>query len=415
LVIPLIAAVVLTGSQDTMPFSLETATARALAVSPRIAAATGAIRAPRGLRAEARWPLPDNPTLEYGRVRRTSGGPTAYDRQWVVTQEVEIAGQWALRGGAASALVRSFEARAADARRLVALEARRAYAALAIAERRAALTDSAAAFGERLAEFARRQFDAGEVNRLELNAAVLEAARTRSSAERALADAEGAAADLARLLGLPRDTVPRTVPLPPVPPIVWDSDSLLLAIARGRRSDLRAAEEQRRSADRALSAARLSLVPNLTVSALSGREEGTDRLLGVAVGVRIPLFHRQQTAIGVAQAERAAAAADEAATSRAIQAEVVAAGSRFRRARAAERRFATEVLRGATENVTLSERALTEGEVSLTDVLVLRTTAVAAQLEYLDVLQDAANAWFGLAAALAAEPAELGSVLGGGE
>jgi outer membrane protein TolC len=69
------------------------------------------------------------------------------------------------------------------------------------------------------------------------------------------------------------------------------------------------------------------------------------------------------------------------------------------------------VLRAATENVTLTERALAEGEVSVTDVVVLRSAAVAAQLEYLDVLGEATAAWFELAAALNTSPAELAELL----
>jgi hypothetical protein len=57
---------------------------------------------------------------------------------------------------------------------------------------------------------------------------------------------------------------------------------------------------------------------------------------------------------------------------------------------------------------------LAEGEVSVTDVLVLRGTAVAAQLEYLDVLRDAASAWFELSAALAIEPSALSAILNPG-
>jgi cobalt-zinc-cadmium efflux system outer membrane protein len=311
--------------------------------------------------------------------------------------------------------VRSAEERVDDARRIAALDARRPYVALAVAERAAALTDSAAAFAERLAEFARRQFEAGEVNRLEWNAAVLEAARAGSAAERARAAATAAAAELARLLALPRDSTPRTALLPAIPDLRWSSDSVLVSLARARRPDLRASDALRLSADRNVTAARLSFIPNLTVSAFNGREEGTDRLLDFALGVKIPLFHRRQADIGAAEAERAAARADVAATERGVQADVLAAGARFLRARAAERRFATEVLRAATENVTLTERALAEGEVSLTDVLVLRATAVSAQLEYLDVLRDASNAWFELAAALAAEPADLAALLGTGD
>ena len=414
MVLALVTAVLI-APQDTVVLTLAEATTRAVAMSPSIAASAGAVRAPRGLRAEAWWPFPENPTLEYGRVRRRTGSGTFYDRELALTQEIEIAGQWAWRRSAATALVRSAEARVDDARRLVALEARRAYAALAVAERRAALTDSAAAFAERLAEFARQQFEAGEVNRLEWNAAVLEAARLRSGAERARAEAAAAAADLARLLALPVDSTPRTAALLAIPALRWDSDSVLLSVARARRPDLRASEALRRSADRNVTAAKLSFIPNLAISAFDGREEGTDRLLGFAVGVKIPLFHRQQAGIGAAQAERAAARAELAATERAVQADVLAAGARFLRARAAERRFATDVLRAATENVTLTERALAEGEVSLTDVLVLRATAVNAQLEYLDVLQNASDAWFELAAALAVEPADLAALLGTGD
>jgi len=400
---------------DTLVIPLDAAVRRALAVSPTVSASVGAVRAPRGLRAEAWWPFPDNPTLEYGRVRRQTGTGTTYDREWVLTQEIEIAGQWAWRGSAASALVRSAEERVDDARRIVAFDARRAYVALAVAERAAALMDSAAAFAERLAEFARRQFEVGEVNRLEWNAAVLEAARARSAAERARAASTAAATDLARLLALPRDSTPRTALLPAIPDLRWSSDSVLVSLARARRPDLRVSDALRLSADRNVTAARLSFIPNLTVSAFNGREEGTDRLLGFALGVKIPLFHRRQADIGAAEAERAAARADVAATERGVQADVLAAGARFLRARAAERRFATEVLRAATENLTLTERALAEGEVSLTDVLVLRATAVSAQLEYLDVLRDASNAWFELAAALAAEPADLAALLGTGD
>ena len=155
-------------------------------------------------------------------------------------------------------------------------------------------------------------------------------------------------------------------------------------------------------------------MPSVVASTFGGREAGTDRLQGVQVGVAIPLFRREQANIGLAEAERAAATANLTAAERAVVADVLAAGARFRRAAASERRFATEVLRAATENVTLTERALAEGEVSVTDVLVLRGTAVAAQLEYLDVLRDAASAWFELSAALAIEPSALSAILNPG-
>lgn len=391
-------------SQNT--WRLPDVSPRAIQVSPRIAAATGAVRAPAGRRAESFWPFPENPTLEYGRVRRR-GAATTFDREWALSQEVEVAGQWAVRRSAASAEVRSAEARILDARRIVALEARRAWITLAIAEKRAALTDTSAQFAERISQLAKRLFDAGEANRLELNAAVLEAARARSSAERARAQSDAAATDLARVLALPAGSSPQAAAPPPLPTGVLPPDSMLQHLAAARRPDLLAAQEFRIGAARSLTAARMGLIPNLTVAAIGGREAATDAMFGFSVGVRIPLFHRQQAGVGAAEADRSAAEAEQTATSRMVVSEVSTALAQFSRARLAERRFANEVLRSANENVMLTERALTEGEVDLTSVLVLRTTAVSAQLEYLEVLQGAYDAWMDLAAALALEPEEI--------
>jgi len=300
MIVSLIGAATLLMSQETVVLTLEAAAARALRVSPSVAAARGATQAPLGLRAESRTPFPDNPTLEYGRVRRRSGPGTVYDRQWSVYQTIEIGGQWMARGAGASALVRSSEARVDDVRRIVALEARRSFATLAIAERRAALLDSSALFAERLSGFATKQFEAGEVKRLQRNVVVLEAARARSAADRARAQVSQAAADLARLLALPRDSTVRASSLPEIPGLGRMSDSALLVRALDRRPDLRAATDASEGAERFVTAARLAFVPNLSLSAFNGREAGTDNLLGLAVGFSLPLVHRQRASIGAA-------------------------------------------------------------------------------------------------------------------
>lgn len=407
----LLAAALLGAPQDTAVLTLGEAVARALAVSPLVAAADGAVRAPEGERSQALWPFPSNPAFEYGRARRRSPDSEVYDWEWRAIQEVELGGQWFLRRSAASRRVDAAQARALDARRLTVAAARAVYVALAIAERRAALTDSNAVFAERLAESAQNQLDAGEINRLEYNAAVLESARARSEAERARGAREAGAANLARLLALGPDSMPRTSPLPTLPDLSLEDEVRLLSIARARRPDLSAATFETEAAERTLSLAKRSLIPNLTFSVFSAREEGTDDLLGFTAALSIPLFQRQQANIGLARAGRAIARAEVAATTLRLEAEVRSAAARYMRAASAERRFAVDVLRAATENVTLTERALEEGEVSVTDVVVLRSAAVAAQLEYLEVLAEAYLAWFELAAGLNATPAELSELI----
>jgi len=409
----LVSSALLGVPQDTVALTIQDAVRRALAVSPQVLAAEGAVAGPRGERSEAVWPFPTNPELEYERVRRVTLGGTTYDRGFAVRQELEIGGQGFVRAGAAGKRVRAAEETVADARRLAALEARLAFAALAIAERRAALVDSAARFSERLADATRRQLDAGEINLLEHNVAVLEAARQRSAAGRADAARAAAAADLARILDLAPGVTLRTTALPALPLGPPDSLGTLLRAAMEARPDYVAADWRAQAAGQDVTAAGLEgWVPSLQLGAISAREEGTDELLGFTIGLSVPLFRRNQAARGDAVARRSAAAAELETARRAVQADVEAALARYTAARRSARRFVEDVLRAATENVTLTERAFAEGKVGIADVVVLRSTAVAAQLEYLEVLADAYEGWFRLAAAVAASPDDLAGIAG---
>lgn len=185
----------------------------------------------------------------------------------------------------------------------------------------------------------------------------------------------------------------------------------MLDAAMSRRPDLTAAELETRAADRSVTAARLGLIPDLVVGGIFAREEAAE-LSGLTIGLSIPLFHRQQSETGLARAEQTAARAAYDGTLRRVRAQVRASLERFRRASLAERRFAEEVLEAATQNVTLTDRAFAEGKVDITDVVVLRTAAVDAQLEYLAVLGDAYTAWFELAAALGVEPQDISDLSG---
>jgi cobalt-zinc-cadmium efflux system outer membrane protein len=390
-------------------FSLEEAVALAITVSPEIVVAEGAIRVPRAERSEALLPFPTNPLIEYGRIRRQSFGSTGFDREWVVSQEIEVAG-WLFRRSAAGERVRSREELLSDTGRRVGLGARLAYLDLAIAEQRADLTESNASFAQSLADLAARQFEAGEINRLEHNATVLEAARARALAERVKADQAAAAAELARILGMGRDATPKTSTLPTPPLLAVDAEDVAFALAVERRADLSSARYGVEAADKAYTAAKLSFLPNLTLAVISGNE-ATDDLFGFSIGFSVPLFQRGQSARGVAEAERAVARAELAESQRLIQAEVRTAVERYVRAQLAERRFATDVLSAAAENVTLTETALREGEVSVTDVIVLRTAAVNAQLEYVDILGGVTAAWFQLAAAMNVPPETIAGLL----
>lgn len=398
---------------DTLTLTMTDAVTRAIAVSPSVTIAAGDVARVRGLRAETLLPFPTNPTVFYGQTERTTAASTTDDFDWLISQEIEIGGQSFTRRAAMSSFLRASEARVEDAQRRVALETRMAYLTLALTERQHFLIDSTAQFAERMAAFAQRQFDAGEINRLELNGSLLDAARTRSAAERARAALDVAAAEFARILAVPPDSLVRTAPLPPLPIVQWTAAPDVLPLARGRRPDLVAAGAEVDGTGGNLSVAQRAFIPNLTLAAVGGQEGGTDDLLGFQIGLQVPLFHNGQAARGAAEAELATARATLVATERLIQAELQGGLARLVRSTAAERRFAAQVLGAATQNVNLTEQALMEGEVDLTDVIVLRRTAVDAQLEYLAVLADAYAAWFEVSTALDVDPLELTTLLTG--
>ena len=395
-----------------VPVSLPEAIRRALAASPLVEAARGEIHRARGIRGENRWPLIGDPLLGLNRTRRTNISGTTYDRGWLVEQDVDIAGQWLFRRASGDALTRAAEAGVTDAERRVALETRRRFITLVVARRRASLADSAAAFADRLAAFARRQFDAGEMNRLEANAASLERGRTQSESSRRRSERIAAAQALAAWIGYRGDTLPEPVNPDPTPAISPTPASDLVSIARDRRPDYRMTEHAFRSAELSRTAARLTWIPTLVVSVAGGEEAGSDRLRGVGIGLRIPLLARGQATRGAATADYANAHAALIQAERDLVSEVRSALAAYLLAYQAERRFQADVLTAAEENVSLTERALAEGEISLPEVLLLRRTALDAQLEYLEVFANSYNAWFDLAAALGVEPEAVPGILG---
>jgi len=396
-----------TAQQDTTwPIDLEEAVVRALSVAPQVRIAEGEVFSARGVRAESLWPLADNPTVEFEHARRRSFGSAAYDYGWRLSQQLEIAGQSFLRRGAANRRVSAAEATVTDAARTSALEARLTYLTLHLAERRAALSQENAELAEQLATVARRQLDAGEINVLEFNTAALEAARARSQAHRFEGERRADAAELGRVLAVAGDSVAVTVALPPLPDLPSTIDRVG-DLALQRRPDMQAAALEVEAADRMLSASRRRIVPNLELALFSGQEAGTDDLFGFSLGFSVPLFHRGQADVGVARADRAAAAAVSDGTARLIRAEVEAEARRYAGAREAERRFVDDLLLAGAENAELASVAFEEGELSIADVVVFRSTVLATQLEYLEVLADAYSAWFALSSALDARPEEL--------
>jgi len=400
-------------ASDTIRITLQEAALRSQSVSPAMITARGSVAAARGAHAGAVLPFSSNPRVEYERRRRRDPGVgDEYDYQWTLSQSLEIGGQSFLRSSQTGQRVGAAQARVENAARLATRDAEMAFLAARLAIRRARLNSADDSFAVELESASRRQFDQGMIDRLAYNASVLSAARAHSRAERSLAARDQAMLELARVLGFPPDSVPWPVELPPLPRLSA-GDSIILALARARRPDLAAARLGMSAAETGVGLAQRSLLPDLLLSGFTGKEEGAD-ILGFSAGVRVPLFHRRQRTVGLAVAERESARASLAETMRRVQAEALGAAARYRTVSRAAQGFEEIALRSAHENLELSERSLRAGEISVTDLIVLRSQAIGAELAYLDILRDAYVAWFDLTASLNTTPGQLLGLLSDG-
>jgi cobalt-zinc-cadmium efflux system outer membrane protein len=135
--------------------------------------------------------------------------------------------------------------------------------------------------------------------------------------------------------------------------------------------------------------ARRENTPNLALEAFYGREDGTDRLVGGEIGIRIPLFNRNQGRIAEARAAERRAVADTAASTLQVRKEVVAARARYQASTEAARELEQQVLGTFDENLLLLQRSFESGKTSWTEVLVFRSEFVDIQREYIETLTDA--------------------------
>lgn len=300
--------------------------------------------------------------------------------------ELEIAGQRGLRIDAAEEAVQAADSRFSDAGRLTLAEVGRAYHRLVAAEQRLALLAAIEESNERLAAAVRTQLAEGEVSLLEANLVAVEAARARARAVEQRAARTSAALELGRLLGVDPRTEIRTVG-PAAQPEREAPASLDEALGRARadRPDLRSNEQELERARQDERLARRERLPNLRLAALLTREDPlVDPRLGVAVGLELPLFNRNQGATARRTAELSGARAELRATEARVRMEVQEAHRRYQAVADEVELLEAELLGPSRENQRLLDIAYREGKIDLASLLLVRNQLLDAELGYWD-------------------------------
>jgi outer membrane protein, heavy metal efflux system len=359
----------------------------ALSANPALAAARLGREEARARLDLAR--LRPNPDLS---VERTSDVP--HDAA-TLSVPIERGGKRQRRIALADAQSRLGEAEIARLSAATRNQVRRAYFALAAAERRSAETAELRRLAGNARDAARARFEAGDVPRLDVLQAELAAAQAAGEADRAGGLVAGARAELNALLGRPLDSplaVSTGLDAGTVPD---ENEAVRLALANSTELavlDLGIAEQQAQ-----VELARAESVRDLTADAGVLHDAPPDFLWGwrAALTFTIPIFSRGREQVRLEQATLARLQGERAAAAARLQGEVTAAAAAARTQRQALLRFRDEILPRAAEVESMAEDSYRSGQTSLVSLFQsyqsvrdLRLQAVEAGIAYQNARAD---------------------------
>lgn len=352
--------------------------------NPRVQAARAALEASGSLRDAASRPL-YNPQLsldaENGDLRTRAVG---------ISQTLDWAGKRRARTAVAESDRLVVEAEYRAARWAVTVDLLDGLAQHQTGAERERLAESRRVLMDDFATLAKRRFDAGDLNQVELSLANLAATDARiqkATAGAALAEARQAVRNLT-----PRSTPEQwpTLPLqmPALPPSAEDPQSLVLELP-----EVMAARREVDTANATVTLRERERRPDPTVS-LAGGREGSDDLIGI--NVSIPLFVRNrfsnEVAAALAERRQAQQIADD--VMQRAYARVIGAAERYELSRGAWTDW-QQTGQTSLENQTEQLRILWQaGELSTADYLVQLRQTLDVQESALDLRQALWRAWF---------------------
>lgn len=295
--------------------------------NPGVRAAAGHVMATRGeARLVGAFP---NPEAEW-RIESIDT-PLEPDRFLTATLPIDISGRRLALRSSGRAAVMSARADSLAQIREIEFRAATAYWEAALAESLLGAATTQREALEGIAEYDATRLREGAVSEAAALRTRLEADRARIDEATARTALARARAELARVLGIPADSIPRLEPLTgertvassPAPlPLPTLDDAL--ARARAERPELRSATAAVDAARLRRSAARRALIPEI---GLTGGVKTTEGITGAVIGITmpVPLFDRNGGARELAAGELRIAESRLRATEAAIAAEVAAA------------------------------------------------------------------------------------------
>ncbi|GMV02494.1 MAG: TolC family protein [Burkholderiaceae bacterium] len=380
--------------QGTGPLTLAEAMRLAEAASPALRVREAQFAAVEGARREAAPLLFNNPALSTEGTRRRASAPDGRATEWTVgiAQAIETGGQQARRREAASAALDALRAEVEDARRQARAEAALRFHAVLAAQRRVQIEQRSVELFDSTAQAVARRRAAGEDTRLDANVALIEAERARNAVALAREHLLDARSDLGSVLQLPPSALPDVVGELPLPA----SDAPAYALEQLQTSALdlprlRALAGREASARARLGVERAARYPDVTVGVNVGREGfagAREQVTSLTVSVPLPLFKRNDAAIGQALSEVGQTEIERTVAVRDAQAQVRRLWSRLESQRERVLRLQRTMASASADNQQLAARSRQAGQIGLLDQLLVNRQALDAERELNDALAE---------------------------
>lgn len=382
------------GAASTPPLTLAEALRLAEAAHPNVRAREAQLAAAEGVRREAAALFFDNPELSAARARRRAAATDARTDEWTVgiAQPVETGGQQTRRREAAAAGLAALRAEIDEARRQARAEAALRFHAVLAAQRRLQIEQRSQALFEATAQAVAKRRAEGEDTRLDANAALIEAERARNAVAAAGERLLDARSELGAVLQLPPSAPPQVEGEAAVP----GGDSLPYPLEQLLSSALdlpgqRALAARAEAARARLGVERANRYPDVTVGLSVGRDgfrDARERVTTLTVSLPLPLFRRNDAAIGQALSDVRQAEIEQAVAVRGVQAQVRRLWSRLDSQRERVQRLQRAMLPAAGDNQQLAAKSRQAGQIGLLDQLLVSRQALDAERELNDALAE---------------------------
>ena len=352
------------------------------------------LAAAEGARSEAASPLFNNPELSVERSRRRPPAPDARTTEWTagISQPIEIAGQQSRRREAAAASLDALRAEIDDARRQARTNAASRFYALLAAQRRLAIEQRSFELFDRTSHAVAKRRSAGEDTRLDANVALIEAERARNAVARAREQILEARGELATVLQLPAAALPEIageIGTPTGDSLPYRLDQLESSTQAHSRQRAFAARQE--AAQARLALAQAGRYPDLTLGVQIGREGASiarERVTTLALSVPLPLFKRNDAAIGEAVTAATQAEIDRTSAMRDAQAQVRRLWSKLESQQERVQRLQRTMLAASTDNQQLAAKSRQAGQIGLLEQLIVNRQALDAERDLIEALAD---------------------------